>query len=372
MTVTIDKARGCLLGQAIGDALGAPIEGWSRERVLRTYGPVRDYVEAAGSGVRHARLPGLYTDDTQQALILADVLAEYRGFDPEGARRLYVELARPSPGLPRGAHRGTGGNYRTALERMAAAPAGEVTGIASAGNGAAMRIAPLGLWYAGDRAALQQAVIEASRQTHTDARAIAAAAAVAYLVAHLAAPPAATAGDARAALRAAAAFAQETEAELCGPGQEPRPPRFSAALLILDPLWEAPRWDVLRTIVVEANRQQPAHPIQSPSDSFACASVPTAIYLALHEPSFEEAIVEAINLGGDADTVGAIAGALAGARWGAGAIPQRWLDGLANLEGIVARADALAGGTKGAGEWQDLPAIERRLTLAQQRLREGW
>ena len=251
VTVTIDKARGCLLGQAVGDALGAPIEGWSRGRIRRIYGEVRDYIEAAG----RARLPGLYTDDTQQALILADVLIEYRGFDPEGARRLYVELARPSPGLPRGAYRGTGGSFRAALERMAAASPGESTGVASAGNGAAMRIAPLGLWYAGDHAALQQAVIQASRQTHTDPRAIAAASAVAYLAAHLATMPAQTADDARAALRAAAAFAQETEAALCSPGHEPRPPRFSSALLILEPLWEAPPWDVLHAIVVEANRQ---------------------------------------------------------------------------------------------------------------------
>ena len=372
MTVTVDKARGCLLGQAIGDALGAPIEGLSRDRLLRHCGLVRDYLGADQPWLRRLgrlRPPGFYTDDTQQALVIADVLLENRGYDPEAARRKYVELAQPVPGLPRGAHYATGGNFRAALERMANGHPTLETGIPSAGNGAAMRIAPIGLWYADRPDELRRAASEASLQTHTDPRAIAAAVAVACLVAHLATQPVENPEGELAALSAATALAQEAEAAL---GGDLQPPRFSASLLILPGLWGAPSWDVLRAIVLEANREQPAHAVTSPSDRFACASVPTAIYLALRSSSFEEAVLQAINLGGDADTVGAITGALAGARWGASAIPQRWLDGLANLEGLLARADGLAGGGKGIGSTEDLVSTERRLALACQRQREGW
>ena len=69
MAVTIDKARGCLLGQAIGDALGAPLQGLSRQHILRTLGPVRDYIGAQHStpALRNRRsLPGLYSGETQQ------------------------------------------------------------------------------------------------------------------------------------------------------------------------------------------------------------------------------------------------------------------------------------------------------------------
>ena len=379
MTVSMDRARGCLLGQAVGDALGAPVEGWSRQRILRQCGEVRDYLDAHQLGrLGRAHLSGLYTDDTQQALLIADVLVENRGFDPEAARRKYLDLARPAPGLPRGAHRATGGNFRAALERMAAGLPVLQTGVASAGNGAAMRIAPIGLWYAGEPEALCDAAIQASLETHTDPRGISAAAAVAWLAGYLATQTVASPDEERAALRGATAFAQQAEQALArdyglpAEGAGPAPAPFSGALLLLEPLWQAPLWDVLRTIVIQANRALPQHPITSPGDGFACASVTTAIYLALHSPSFEEAVIRAVNLGGDTDTVGAITGALAGARWGVGAIPQRWLEGLVNREGVQCRADALCGRSKGAAGWQDLVAMEQRLSLAVQRQREAW
>jgi ADP-ribosyl-[dinitrogen reductase] hydrolase len=380
VTVTVDRARGCLAGQAAGDALGAPLEGLSRDRIRRYCGEVRGYLDTQPTWpgrLGRAHLRGLYTDDTQQALLIADVLVESRGFDPEAARRKYLEMARPVPGLPRGAHRSTRGNFRAALDRMAAGTPALEAGVTSAGNGAAMRVAPIGLWYAADPDGLRRAAIQASLQTHTDARGISAAVAVAYLVGHLAANAVPGPGEALAALRATRAFTQEAEAALSdeyGLGRNGHGPLpcFSAGLLVLEGLWEAPVWDVMRAIVIEANRQQPERPVTSPSDRFAGASVTTAIYLALQSPSFQEAVVRAVNLGGDTDTLGAITGALAGARWGAGAIPQPWLDGLANLPGLLSRADALVGGRKAAGEWQDLPVLERRLSLALERRREGW
>mgnify|MGYP005839180827 FL=1 len=380
MTVTVERARGCLLGQAAGDALGAPIEGMSRERILRHYGRVTDYIDgdAALAGPARPHPAGVYTDDTQQALLVASVLAEARGFDPELARRRYVELASPLPGLPRGAHRAMGGNFRAALERMKNGHMTLETGVSSAGNGAAMRAAPIGLWYASDPEGLRRAAIEASLQTHADPRGISAAVAVAALAGHLASNNVGSPDEAREALELAAASAEEAEATLCREyhlpyeGAEPRPPRFSASLRLLLPLWGAPIWEVLHAIVVQANRQQPDYPVSNASDSFACASVTTAIFLALTCSCFEEAVIEAVNLGGDADTVGGITGALAGARWGASAIPQRWLEGLANRDGVIAQADALVGGAKGGGEAIDLLALEAQLSLALVRMREGW
>ena len=75
---------------------------------------------------------------------------------------------------------------------------------------------------------------------------------------------------------------------------------------------------------------------------FPPACIPTCLYLLLTTDSFEEAVTEVVNLGGDTDTAGAILGAMAGAYYGVDAIPARWLDGLQNREGIEARAIALA------------------------------
>jgi len=376
VAVTLERARGCLLGQAVGDALGAPVEGMARDRILRHNGGVHDYSDARNlwtGRLGRTHLPGLYTDDTQQALIVADVLAEHRGFDAEAARARYLELARPAPGLPRGAHRATRGTFRAALQRMAAGYPALLTGVPSAGNGAAMRVAPIGLWHAEQPESLRRAAIEASLQTHADARSVSAAVAVAFLAGYLATRVVVGREAEVEALEAAAECTREAELALSEARPDLPPARFSGVLSLLKGLWGAPRHDALRAIVVEANRHGPAHPITSPADPFAVASVATAIYLALAVSDFEEAVTQAVNLGGDADTVGGLTGALSGARWGASAIPHRWLSGLENREGIMARADALVGGVKGGSvRADDLPATERRLALTQARVREGW
>ena len=74
---------------------------------------------------------------------------------------------------------------------------------------------------------------------------------------------------------------------------------------------------------------------------FPPACIPTCLYILMTTDSFEEALIEVINLGGDADSAGAILGALAGAHYGLEAIPHRWLVGLQNRDAIDERAQAL-------------------------------
>ena len=94
---------------------------------------------------------------------------------------------------------------------------------------------------------------------------------------------------------------------------------------------------------------------------FPPACIPTCLYLLLTTESFEEALTEVINLGGDTDTAGAILGALAGAYYGIGQIPRRWLDGLQNRAGIDARASALAQQSADGLDIPDLIATEQEL-----------
>src|SRR5215217_7796857 len=80
----LDRARGCMLGLAIGEALGAPLEGLSAQQIRAHYGVVVDYVDGARAWKKKPyrwRFPGLYSDDTQQALALSDVLLEWGGVD---------------------------------------------------------------------------------------------------------------------------------------------------------------------------------------------------------------------------------------------------------------------------------------------------
>ena len=120
------------------------------------------------------------------------------------------------------------------------------------------------------------------------------------------------------------------------------PGAFSRALAHAESLLDQPRERALAALVEEANRHGAEPVCKRPTMGFPPACIPTCLYLLLTTDSFEEAITEVINLGGDTDTAGAILGALAGAYYGIDEIPKRWLDGLQNREGIDARAVALA------------------------------
>ncbi len=140
----IDRARASLLGLAVGDALGAPLEGLSAQQIRAHYGQVVEFVDGARAWKKKPyrwRLPGLYSDDTQQALALADVVLARGRIDPDHLAGLYLELATPE-GTFLGAHRGVGRSFRQVLEDLKRGVSPRCTGQHSAGIGAAMRIAP--------------------------------------------------------------------------------------------------------------------------------------------------------------------------------------------------------------------------------------
>ena len=117
---------------------------------------------------------------------------------------------------------------------------------------------------------------------------------------------------------------------------------LSRAIAHAESVLDLPRDRALAALVDEANRHGAEPSCKRPTMGFPPACIPTCLYLLLTTDSFEEAVTEVVNLGGDADTAGAILGAMAGAYYGVDAIPERWLDGLQNREGIEARALALA------------------------------
>ncbi len=126
--------------------------------------------------------------------------------------------------------------------------------------------------------------------------------------------------------------------------------------------WTSPRDRALQALLDEANRHGAEPSCKQPTQGFPPACIPTCLYLLLTTDSFEEAISDVINLGGDADTAGAILGAMAGAYYGIDSIPRRWLDGLQNREGLEVRALALARRSAEGLNMPDLVATERELT----------
>lgn len=281
------KFIGALLGTAVGDALGAPLEGWSRERVARVYGE-------AG---RLEMVEGRYTDDTEQMIGVAESLLRNTGFDGADMARTLVRNMNPK--------RGYGPGSRAAFERLRAgeqwdeAAQGLFGGMGSYGNGAAMRIAPIGLFYYDNPKELREVAYQSSQITHAHEL-----------------------GKEGAALQAfAIALAvREDRNEMLSQLDE-----FVHHELYKNKLRRMER--LLRT---EASSGEVIAELGNGMAAFD--SVPTAIYSFLRFDDFERSVVYAIRLGGDTDTIGAMTGAICGAYYGDQAIPSEWVARLEDEE----------------------------------------
>lgn len=294
----LEAARGALLGLAVGDALGAPFEGCS-PRAARA--AVAAGLEMAGG---RGWAPGEWTDDTAMALALAESIVEHGLLDTDDVARRYIAWAATRPrGIGRATRLALAG-ARSAAEARARARALYQCGLPTAGNGTVMRACPIGLAAGHPREAARAARLDAAL-THGDPRAHEASAALcAALVA------VAEGGDPLAAAKA--------ESDPSGPVA--RALRLGA---------EDARADLAR--------------LAAGPEAGACwTTLGIAFRALLHGQSFEEGVSFAISLGGDTDTNAAVTGCLLGAREGARAIPDRWLERLRERPRIEQAAAGLA------------------------------
>lgn len=294
----VDRARGALLGLPCGDAVGTTLEFKPRD----SYPMLVDMV---GGGPFRLQ-PGQWTDDTAMALALAESLAEQNGLDEQDL------LARFHRWWKSGAYSCTGSCFdigittREALSRWERTKA-DVCGSTdpmSAGNGSLMRLAPVAIRWFDDRASLRDAAARQTRTTHAAAEAVDACVVYAEMLAD------AIAG----ASREEVLEAREVQAS-------PEIARLAAG-----------SWRGLKRSAVKGS-------------GYVVRSMEAALWSVGRSGSFEEAVLTAANLGDDADTTAAIAGQLAGALYGEGGIPARWLDKLAWAGRLREAADRLAGVT---------------------------
>jgi ADP-ribosylglycohydrolase/uncharacterized protein YegL len=225
--------------------------------------------------------------------------------------------------------RGIGQATRRSIIRLREGAEWWKSGIPSAGNGVAMRSASAGLAWGDDVARLRRESARSAIVTHADPMAVASGIAQAYAVARLARTPARTLDP--------AALITEIVAVLEGVGDTGKRLRRrgagTARVRLVDRIAELT--DMLELTPAEAF----AH---THNGGFVLESLPAALWAFLSRPDEpEEAIVVAVNGGYDADTVGAMTGALAGAYHGESGLPRRWLDDLEALSELRSLADRL-------------------------------
>lgn len=366
------RITGSLDGLLIGDALGCPVEMKTPAEIRARYGTLHTLEDTPRPGWRPA---GLHSDDSQQAVALCDALLEAPDA-PEGPfARTLVEIYRAyekGPGQ-HGGHRGTGKNFRLTVDALVACDAGDpfAGAQATAGNGVAMLAAPIAWRFPAEPARRREALLRVARVKSTDPRAAGAGAALVEAVAHGLAHGSLGTLDHGRWIDATAEAEREAAARWGADGATTH--AFSRALTAMLARLPCPRAEMLSAIgaVASATSDRPA----GPSAGYALGSVVTALYLALDAPTLERALVDAVNLGDDADTVGAMAGAVRGAADGAGAVPRRWREGLWAKGAFNDRVEALvAGATEGwaEGGWrprEPLAASEGRWSRMAERAR---
>lgn len=295
-----DRFRGAFLGLAVGDALGATVEF----HVRGLFPPLTDMI----GGGPHDIEPGQWTDDTSMALCLAESLVACADFDPADQMRRYLRWYREGYNSAKSYCFDIGHTTRAALERFEATgePYAGDTHPGTAGNGSLMRLAPVVLRYAHDHDLAVARAADSSRTTHAAAEAV----------------------------DACRLFASVLHGALTGLSKEELLPAARAALEPAGSLSPA-----LAAVAAGSHRDKDERTIRS--SGYAVHTLEAALWAFFGTGTFRNGVLRAVNLGDDADTVGAVYGQIGGAFYGVEAIPAEWLDRLWRREDIVTLADSL-------------------------------
>lgn len=314
----LDRARGALLGLAVGDALGTTLE-FSRRDTLP------HHTEMTGGGPFQLA-PGQWTDDTSMALALADSLLHVPGFDAQNLMTRFVAWYREGAYSCTNSCCDIGIATREALarfERTGAPDAGSIHP-RTAGNGSLMRLAPVALATLYDPGEAERIAEAQSRTTHGAPQAVEACVYFVQLLreAILGQPD---------VLRPRSWIGADTD------GLRPR--HFISGMD--DDLTPVERTGEVAIHEIAQGSWRGKSRDQIRSSGYVIHTLEAAIWAVGTTATFEEAVTRAVNLGDDADTVGAVTGQLAGALYGGSAIPERWLHPLAWRDLITDLADRL-------------------------------
>ena len=278
-----DAVLGCLLGTAVGDAMGLPYEGLPRRRIP---------VGISGHGWFFGR--GMTSDDTEHTWIVVEALYAAQGDVAIFERELARGLRRWFLTMPSALGWAT---LRACLKLSLGFGPGR-SGVFSAGNGPAMRSAVIGVWFRDDPVSVQTFVRSCTRVTHTDLKAENGALAVAL----------------------AAAGRLDLFSQFCGDEEFVERVRL-AGEGVFDP--------------------------GQGVSGYIYDTVPAALAVCARQgDDYRGAVLEAIGLGGDTDTVAAIVGGIVGAGVGEAGIPREWVDGICDWPRSVGAMRRLAGGER--------------------------
>lgn len=288
--------RSAVFGHVIGDALGVPVEFVPRQRLLSH--PVR---EMAGGGSR-GYPAGTWSDDSSMTLCALESLTACNGYDGEDMMGRFARWAREGYMTAAGQTFGIGRTTLSAIYRFTRgeAPYGG-TREKDNGNGSLMRILPVVLFNffsstAGSDEEKLAAVYRASRLTHAHPRSLAACGIYSLIASELLRKPE----------KASVSSGLKKSAELYRDHGE---------------------YPSFERLFSEGFAALPAEEIKS--GGYVVESLEAAVWCLMNTASYRDCVLKAVNLGGDTDTIAAVAGGLAGILYGESALPETWIAQLA-------------------------------------------
>ena len=302
--MTREKFRGCLLGLAVGDAMGTTLE-FTRPGTFET---IDDMIGGGPFGLE----PGQWTDDTSMALCLAGSLLEFWDHNPQDQMERYVFW------YQKGFHSSTGecfdiGNtVKAALHRFMETgdPIAGLTDEHSAGNGSLMRLAPVPLFFAADPEVATEMAGKSSLTTHGNRQAVDACRYFAGLI--------------------VGALGGESKDKLLSDRYHPT-----------GDYWKGRH--ELHPNIDEVARDSFKHrePPEIVGSGYVVRTLEAVLWAFHRSSTFEEGLIKVVNLGDDADTTGAVYGQLAGAYYGEEEIPARWREKIAMSDTLIDYANLL-------------------------------
>ena len=295
----LDRAKGCLIGLAIGDALGAPVE-------FDRYGYFEPVVEFRDGGPFNLKA-GQWTDDTSQALCLAESILSDKGFSQGDFLSRMVNWKQYGYNSSTGECFDIGIGTANALRSYCST--GKVPlNTNSGGNGNIMRLAPVSIAFFRDNYKTQEIASLSSLTTHGHISAL-------------------TCADFLSVMLRSYIVSSDCEGDIiynCQTNDEAYEIDLCSVTLER----------IANTLISE---ESDWHNVSGFSTDTLCA----ALYCFFNTESFEECVSAAVNLGGDADSVGAVAGQIAGAYYGLSKIPQKFIDGLQDSDRFLTLAEQL-------------------------------
>ncbi|RLI77476.1 ADP-ribosylglycohydrolase family protein [Archaeoglobales archaeon] len=292
----LDQFKGCILGVAIGDALGMPVEGLTRNKIKELYGKVKDYLPSPYNDFK----AGEWTDDTEQMITLAESILETVYLSPENfaekLKRWYVESKNPR----------IGPTSSRALRNLINGIPWDRAGVYSETCGAAMRVMPIGLVYHFSLNLVERYAVISASITHKGTAAIGGAVAISISIACLCLD-------------------------------------FEKEEVVREVVERVKRYDDLLAEKIEHSYHISDKDIDFAIDKlgnsvYALDSVPMAFYCYFSSKTFEDCVLKAVNAGGDTDSIAAMAGAIKGCE---SKIPAKWIKKLKDYNYLVELAERL-------------------------------